>query len=260
MTRRIVLLNLALLALAAALVWTLRAKRIDAKKHEAAVLRQSVARKSVMEPLPAQPAPPVAPANYLPVAENMLFSKDRNPTVVIEPPPAKPEPPMPPLPRYHGQMSIGEPIALLSAEKLGQKGYHAGDEIGDFKIVSFDRERIAFEWQGKAVERKLEELAPKAPVAAPGQVAARPAQAAPPSRVTSAPATDFARSSAPAVTSLAGDAGASKNPAGLGEEISDGLRRCLPDDDSPADTTREGYKKRVIRTPMGPVCRWELVK
>ncbi len=272
MTRRIVLLNLALLALAGTLVWTLRAKRIVAKKHEAAVLWQSIAPKNVMAPPPAQPVPPVAPANYLHVAENMLFSKDRNPTVVIEPPPVKPEPPMPPLPRYHGQMAIGEPVALLSAEKLDQKGYHAGDEIGDFKIVSFDREKIAFEWMGKTVERKLADLAPKEVVAAPprGQAPAPAAAKAQPAATANASAssgfTSAAPASASAVTSLAGGAssdgkpGASKTPAGMGDDIGGGAHGCLPGDSSPSGTIREGFRKVVMESMFGSICKWEPVK
>ena len=279
MTRRIVFLNLALLAVAGTLVWTLRTRRAEDRRHEAAVLGQRVAPKTVIELPPAPPVPPVAPANYLPVAENMLFSKDRNPTVVIEPPPAKPEPPMPALPRYHGQMAIGEPVALLSTEKLEQKGYHAGDEIGEFKLVSFNREKIAFEWMGKTVERKPEDLAPKevvaaaVPPAAPGRAGARAGQTAAPvptppaSTASTAPASGFTNTSAasaPVVTSLAGGAtsatGAPKSPAGMGDDLGGGSRQCLPSDTSANGTIREGYKKVIMESMFGAICKWDPVK
>jgi len=278
LTRRIVFLNLALIALAGILVTTLRAKRKEAKKNETAVLRLRLAPKAVLEPPALRPVAPVTPANYLPVAENMLFSKDRNPTVIIEPPPVKPEPPMPPLPRYHGQMAIGDPIALLSTDKLAQKSYHAGEAIGDFKLISFSREKIAFEWMGKTVERKPEDLAPKEAAVQPAQAAAgakpAPLSAAaaaraglpPPAAPRAASAADGftspAPSSAPPVTSL-GDgnsAGASKTPTGMGSEITDGVRNCLPTDKSPAGTILEGHKKIVLESMFGPICRWEPVK
>jgi hypothetical protein len=162
LNRRLVLLNLALLALAGALVWTLRTNWLQAKARERAVLQRKVAAKAVMPP-PALPAvKAVAPAEYIDVAGKMLFSKDRNPTVVVEPPKPAPEPVMPALPNYHGQMAIGEPVILLSMTASGaQRSYHVGEQVGDFKLVSFDDAQVAFEWKGKNVERKLEELRPK---------------------------------------------------------------------------------------------------
>ena len=108
-------------------------------------------------------AAPVSPADYLEVAQKTLFSKDRNPNVVLDPPPPpKPDPPMPALPVYWGQMSFGDPVVILTAAKAPeQKSYHRGDNIGDFKLVAFDSDSITFDWNGKQVERKLLELAPK---------------------------------------------------------------------------------------------------
>ena len=169
MNRRLVLLNLALLALAAALVWTLRANWIEAKARERAVLQRKVAAKAVLAPPALPTVKAVAPAEYIDVAGKMLFSKDRNPTVVVEPPKPAPEPVMPALPNYHGQMAIGEPVIFLSASaNATQRGYHAGDQIGDFKLVSFDEDRVVFEWKSKNVERKPEQLRPKETVAQAG--------------------------------------------------------------------------------------------
>ena len=91
----------------------------------------------------------------------MLFSKDRNPIVVVEPPKPAPEPVMPALPSYSGQMAIGEPVIFLSVAKDVQHSYHAGDQVGDFKLESFDQDNIVLEWNGKTVERKLEDLRAK---------------------------------------------------------------------------------------------------
>ena len=97
MNRRLVLLNLALLAFAGALVWTLRANWIQSKARERAVLQRKVAAKAVLAPPALPTVKAVAPADYIDVAGKMLFSKDRNPTVVVELPKPPPEPVMPAL-------------------------------------------------------------------------------------------------------------------------------------------------------------------
>jgi len=68
------LLNLALLALAGALVWTLRTNWIQAKARERVVLQRKVAAKAVLAPPPLPAVKAVAPADYKDVAGKMLFS------------------------------------------------------------------------------------------------------------------------------------------------------------------------------------------
>ena len=161
MNRRMVLLNVALLALVGALGWVLRANWLEAQARERAVLRRQVAPKAVLAPPSLPPVQAAAPAEYIDVANKMLFSKDRNPIVVVEPPKPAPEPVMPALPSYSGQMAIGEPVIFLTAAKDAQHSYHAGDQVGDFKLTSFDQDNIVLEWNGKTVERKLEDLRAK---------------------------------------------------------------------------------------------------
>jgi hypothetical protein len=156
--RRMVLLNLALLALVGALGWVLRANWLEAQARERAVLRRRVAPRAVLAPPSIPGVQAAAPAEYIDVANKMLFSKDRNPIVVVEPPKPAPEPVMPALPSYSGQMSIGEPVIFLSVAKDVQHSYHAGEQVGDFKLASFDQDNIVLEWKGKTVERKLEDL------------------------------------------------------------------------------------------------------
>ncbi|PYT14639.1 MAG: hypothetical protein DMG59_16625 [Acidobacteria bacterium] len=164
MNRKLIFLNLILLTSAVALGWRLRVRWLETQAHERAIFEKAAQAKAVLPPPPAPRMQSVKPADYLEVAQKMLFSKDRNPTVVIEPPPPKPEPPMPALPSYHGQMGIGEPVVILSfGSKPVQKRYHAGEQVGDFTLVSFDNQKITLDWKGKAVERKLEELVPKEP-------------------------------------------------------------------------------------------------
>jgi hypothetical protein len=288
------LLNLALLALAGALVWTLRANWIEAKARERAVLQRKVAAKAVLAP-PALPAvKAVAPAEYIDVAGKMLFSQDRNPTVVVEPPKPAPEPVMPALPSYHGQMAFAEPVILLSASSTAaQRSYHAGDQVGDFKLVRFDEDRVAFEWKGKNVERKLEELRPKETTTQAGaQTGTQPRAAAPasasaatvtpvravasldhPAPVAAAASVNSASATATpapskAVTSLGGT-GSNANSASGGDTSGDstfgplspsGDRPCLPTDNSPVGTVHLGFMKVQSVGIFGASCSWTEVK
>ena len=288
MNRRLVLLNLALLALAGALVWTLRANWIEAKARERAVLQRKVAAKAVLAPPALPTVKAVAPAEYIDVAGKMLFSQDRNPTVVVEPPKPAPEPVMPALPSYHGQMAFDEPVILLSASaNTAQRSYHAGDQVGDFKLVSFDDSRVAFEWKGKNVERKLEELRPKETAAQAGTQAAAPASVsaataapmrsvasldhpAPVAAAASVSSTSASATPAPAkaVTSLGGTSSAANNgsagdPSGdstFGPLLSSGDRACLPSDNSPVGTVHLGFMKVQSVGIFGASCSWTEVK
>jgi hypothetical protein len=291
LNRRLVLLNLALLALAGALVWTLRTNWIQAKARERVVLQRKVAAKAVLAPPPLPAVKAVAPADYIDVAGKMLFSKNRNPTVVVEPPKPPPEPVMPALPNYHGQMAIGEPVILLSmSANAVQRSYHAGDQVGDFKLVSFDENRVDFEWKGKNVERKLEELKPKETTGAAGAQAAKAAAPASTSAAAAAPVRPVASLDHPspaaaaasvggasasatpapskAVTSLGGTS-STANSASSGDTAGDstfgpllpsGDRACLPSDNSPVGTVHSGFMKVQSVGIFGASCSWTEVK
>jgi hypothetical protein len=260
--RKLVLLNLSLLALAAVLVWALRASWFSAQSQQRAVIQKNVEPKQLLAPPPLAPAKPVAPAEYLDVATKMLFSKDRNSTVVIEAPPPKPappEPPMPALPSYHGQMSIGEPVAFLSTPAVPQRSFRAGDTIGDFTLVSFDRENIEFEWHGKSIQRKLDEVRPKE-TAQTQPAPARPAAAATPSTAAGAqvnPAQASQLVSLGGASSAAGTKESGSDDPMFGPVQADGTRACAPGDQSPSGTVHSGYKKDMTVTLFGAVCHWE---
>src|SRR5215469_7025143 len=133
------LLNFALLALVGVLIWQLRLKYRAEESEQRAFLSQAPHIRALMAP-PAPPSLPVVkPADYAEVAEKMLFSKDRNPNVIVQPPPPPPPPPpMPALPFYYGQMAIGQPVVLLGITNNGeQKSYRVGDDVGKFKLMAF---------------------------------------------------------------------------------------------------------------------------
>ena len=102
MNRKVLLLNLALLALAATLGWQLRVRWLDARTHERTFLSRTPAGPPVLPPPPAQLPKPVSPADYIDVAQKTLFSKDRNPNVIVDPPPPAPAPPKPAPPKEPG--------------------------------------------------------------------------------------------------------------------------------------------------------------
>jgi len=239
MNRKILALNLVLLALLATLGWMLREHWRQTRARQLAALSKAARPSALLAPPSPVPPEPAVPANYLEVAQKTLFSKDRNPNVIIEvappPPPPKEEPP-PPRPAYYGQMGLGEPVAFLSAEKGGQKGFHVGDEVGPFKLVAFNRETITFEWQGKNLEYPLAELKPKEAVAAqPVPGAAKVASAGPVIGITE-----------------------EKGPV-LGVQNGE-IRSCVAGDKTPAGTVKDGFRKSVVPGPFGPMCQWEPVK
>jgi hypothetical protein len=249
--RKVFLLNLALLVLIGFLVWQLRLRRQAAVAHESAVLRKDGQGRALLPPPAPQPVPPVTPAEYIDSVQKMLFSKDRNPNVVVEPPPPpKPEPPPPPmpaLPHYYGQMHFGGPavVVLSSATANDQKSYAVGDKIGEFTVIAFNQDSITFDWDGKEVVRNLADLRPKD--ASPSGPAA---SSAPPQPVQNNNS----------LVSIGGSTPNNTAPA-IGVDMGGGAHACSnPDDGSPSGTIVGGYRKVISQGLMGKSCYWEQVK
>lgn len=247
MNRKILALNLGLLALLGTLGWMLRAHWMEARaRHLATLAKNPKGTVLLAPPSPAPPEPAVA-GSYLEVAQKMLFSKDRNPNVIIEPPPPPPpkppEEPPPPRPEYYGQMGLfGEPVVLLGVEKGGQKGFRPGDKVGPFTLVAFTNETITLEWKGKTLEYRLADLKPKDAVTAQ----------APAPRVAAKPA------SSSSVIGGSDDKAAAAAPE-LGAQVGE-TRTCVPGDNSPSGTVKNGYRKSSFTGPFGPVCSWEPIR
>jgi hypothetical protein len=204
------------------------------------------------------PAPPVTPApkpdavpatKYADVATKDLFSKDRNPTVVIEPPKIEAPKIMPPLPVVYGVLGLPSGTKAIMSEKFGgaSRSVHAGDTIGEFKIASLDPQNVTFDWDGKQISRKIEDLIDRSngPGAAGAQSAAvQPGGAA----STVQPAPKPQPNTGQAVT-----------PA-PGKDTGGGTRACVPGDTSPSGTVVDGFKKSSVPTPFGPICSWTQVQ
>jgi hypothetical protein len=238
LTRKLLLLNLVLAALTALAAWQLRQQWIVAQQRDAAVLAKSV---SPAPPPPAgeTPAPePLSAAAYIEIAQQMLFSRDRNPVVEVETAPAPPPKPMPPAPVFRGAMNFGEgPIAILSEKPdAPHREYRIGQPVGEFKLVSVSAREAVLEWEGKQVVSRREELAERRE----GDQQQRPRPA-------------VERTAAP-------PAAAVKVQAGPGVEIGKGLRACLPNDSTPPGAVVNGLRKVVTDSPFGAVCRWEPVQ
>jgi hypothetical protein len=220
-----------------------RERWLEARKREQAILRQ---RPAPLPPPPFSPLPeaePVQPATYAGIAQQMLFSKDRNPVVVIEKPAPAPPKPMPALPVLFGVMNIDGPTAIL-AEKSGAqpRELRPGQAIGDFKLLAVSGQQIVFEWDGKRVERKIDDLVYRA---APEKSEAPRSQGS-----VAAPQQDAAPPPKPQVA-------ARPEP---GVDVGAGVRACQPGDASPAGTVVGGMRKVVSASPFGNVCRWEPVQ
>jgi hypothetical protein len=239
------LLDLALAALLAWLAFQMRREWVEAHARSQAFLSARVI------PVPAPKiaalprALPLTAISYAEVAMLDLFSKDRNPQVVIDVDPPKVKP-VPAFPVARGVLlwEGTPPTVLLSTRPGGQqKAYRAGDQVGEWKVVSIDNQYVVFQWDGKEFKKRIDELMDKT-----AQVAeAAPAPAAASSNAPSAPKTQ----------SLSDSSKGSKVGVDVG---STDMRGCAPGDDAPAGTVVDGYKKVVSQTPFGNSCRWEQVK
>ena len=171
MNRRLILLNVALVAVLAYGGVQLRDEYRASKARAAALAAQHVqpVPPPAFTPLPNDPA--VMATGYNFIAQKFLFHPSRDPNVAHDPPPPPPPPPpMPELPKYHGQMNIGDgPMAILVEHPgMPEKALKAGDVIGQFKMLDVNTNEITFQWSttGETVRRTLRELSDHSQVAA----------------------------------------------------------------------------------------------
>ena len=242
MTGKLRLLDLALLVVAGLLYWHLRGAWIDSHARDLALLNSFLPAARVAGLAALDKVGAVTAADYADVATKNLFSKDRNPNVIVDPPPPPPVKPQPPFPVAHGVMIWdGVPPTIVLSEKANgpQKGYRPGDTIGPWTLVSVDSSYADFEWDGKEFKKRIDELIDRTPIP----------QAAAPSANAAAPATPVA---AAAKTTLSNASHAAPNL-----DLGAGFKSCYADDSSPEGTVVDGMKKMITATPFGSNCRWE---
>jgi len=236
--KKLLLADLLLAALMVLAGTTVREKWREARKREQVGLGQRAREVPPPPYSPSSDVPPLLAASYNDVAQQMLFSPDRNPTVIVEV--VKPKE-MPALPVLSGVLNLGDgPAAIMAAKaRESPKEVRPGERIGDFKLLEIGADQLVLEWEGQRLTRGFSELMTHGPAA--GEQAAAIERPAP-----------LARPQAEAIVS-------SGDLARPGQEIGVGVRVCQPGDTSPAGTVRDGYKKIIIRLPMGQGCRWESV-
>ena len=264
MKTKLVLLNLLLVIGVSAVVWQAKIRYDNAQQRRQAGLAVKVAPVTTPPPSPAPKPETPASTQYGDVAQKDLFSKDRNPNVIIDapPPPEKPKP-MPPLPVLYGVMGLPSGLRAIMAEKRGESSrpVRTGDQIGDFKILSLDAQNIVFEWDGKPVSRKVDDLMdrsvqappdigpPGAPVGANGALLPTTPPTLNPQQLqnpTSQPQSASSVAARPGTVEL-GTPGQSE-------------LACVPGDTSPAGTVADGRRKVISYSPFGARCSWTPAK
>ena len=245
MSGKLRLLDLALLVVAGFLFWQLRREWVGSQARDLALLHSTLAAARVPGLSPLDRVDALTAAEYADVAMKNLFSQDRNPNVILDPVKPPPPKPQPPFPVAHGVMLWdGVPPTIVLSEKADgpQRGYHPGDSIGPWKLVSVDPSYADFEWDGKDFKKRIDELIDRTPIA----VASASGPAAP--QGAALPKTDVKALSNPA-------------HAGPGVDLGGGgFKGCLADDSSPTGTVVDGMKKVITATPFGQNCHWESAK
>jgi len=247
-TRKLMLLDLALGALVCFLVFQMHREWVEAHARALAFLSQKVTPVPAPRLAPLPKVVPLAAVLYAEVAQLNLFSKDRNPQVILDPVVPPKEKPVPAFPVARGVLLWpGTPAAVVLSVRKGspQRAYRVDDQAGDWKIVSVDNQYVVLEWDGKEFKKRIDELMDRSAQGA--ETAQVPAGSGAPT-VNAAPA--------PQAQSLS-DSPKSERWIDVG--ASD-MKGCKPGDDSAVGTVADGFKKVVSSTPFGPGCRWEQVK
>jgi len=247
---QLIVLNTALAAGLALVIWQGTEVWKDAQAQRKATVNVPVKHITPPPMTPAKKPDTVQSAAYADVASKNLFSKDRNPTVVVDPPKVEPPKVMPALPVVYGVLGLPSGVKAIMAEHPGtqSKPVQVGDTIGEFKVVALDLSKIKFEWDGRELERNLDELVDRS---------AAPAATASGNKLASGGAP--AESSGPAVppppepakapdsTALGAESGTPDAPA----------RNCVAGDKSAIGTVVDGYKKTGVASPFGTMgCKW----
>ena len=245
MKTKLIALNVLLAAGIAAIAWQVNLSWKQAAAERQANLNVRTRPVTVAPAVPLPKPEGATPAQYAQVAEKNLFSSDRNPTVVIEVEKKDPPKPMPPLPVVYGVMGLPSGVKAIMAEKPGQqnRSVHAGETIGEFKVLALDTQNIKFEWNGKEISKRIDELVDRSNPQSGGGAGNNSGPAAPPPSQPQA----IAAPQTPIEPNL--------DPK-LGVSLTETSRACRPGDTAPAGTVADGFRKILTPSPFGTVCRW----
>ncbi|MFN7921846.1 MAG: hypothetical protein U0Q16_17225 [Bryobacteraceae bacterium] len=251
MSRRLVFLNLILVALLGAAGYHIRQRWEEARQKERAFLTTGVPQGADPQVPKVEALQPVTATNYTDVAARMLFSKDRNPTVIIEPEVIK-EDPVPPFPVAFGILALGSAPRVFMSEKPGapQKSYVAGDPVGPFKLTAIEGDELTLEWKDKKFKKTLADLKQKEVQQAAAEAQAAPAAAQPPQ-----PQGDKSG----AITDPKAVADVQKEKSGNNPWVNVGgtNHACAQGDQTPAGAVVNGFRKVTKPSMFGTTCFWE---
>ncbi|MEW5975198.1 MAG: hypothetical protein AB1898_05255 [Acidobacteriota bacterium] len=231
MRKQVILLNCLLLCSAG-----LAGYRLKQQWHDfqgAHHLSQLVASQNpANSPNPAGDGPVQVP-NYSAIVDNHLFTVDRNNIIPAEVPV---EAPLAPKPILMGTMGIGEDqFALMVSEApKASKEYRkikVGESLDGYTLVRFLDQKVIMKAGGQEIEVRLNE---------PSKMVAREVGVAP-------------------------QPGASQKVTTVATEGSSGAaavnRPSAPSPTSvPVGTVVNGYRKKMVPSPFGPMEAWEAVK
>jgi hypothetical protein len=259
MKRKLLLLNLALLALLLAGGFELH-RRVEQARSRYEILQRFEAAKEVPQFPSPQGPDRVRQADYLPIVDRMLFYQDRNAIVEVEAPEVKVVQ-RPALPVLSGVINFGEgPIALMADDaRADPRPVKVGEKVGEYTFLGFSGDKLKLAWQGEEIEVSPDSLAGDldsgsrassragAPAGNSSTSAARRALA------NRRQATRAEANTQPAPADTRKALGGRHN---IGAEIRPGVFRADPKDTAPAGTEYEGYRKVVNRTPFGNQSWW----
>src|SRR5271165_129222 len=162
------LINVALLVALVLLTLQLREKMREAREHENAILLLRFPPVETAGPAPLGKVTPLDATQYQDTVAKNLFSRDRSPIPIPDPPPPPPPPdPVPPFPVARGVMlwdGVPPTVVLSTKGNTDQRGYHPGEKVGDWKLVSVDHEYLVLEWKDKQFKKRLDELMDHTPI------------------------------------------------------------------------------------------------
>lgn len=257
MRRNLIVLDLLLVALCGLGWWRFTEVRQARLAEQANFLKHQETAVPAPVVLMPQALAPVTASPYVEVAQKLLLSADRNPSVILDVVPPKV---MPAMPRAYGSMDFGDGprVVLAAAHGSPQRSYAVGETIGEFKLLAITQAGLVFEWDHKKVAARYEELrdlvAPEPPRSAS---AARPAPAAAPQGPRPGNGAPGQPPKPAEVQTIASDASAQGRP-GAGSGFA---RPCQRGDNSPSGTVADGYRKVIQDVGgFGKNCFWEKVQ
>jgi hypothetical protein len=244
---RLIALNVLLIAALSLVAWEARVRWAEARQQRESTINVKVRPVPVPPVTPAPKPDGATAAKYADVATKNLFSKDRNPNVIIDPPKVEEPKKMPPLPVVYGVLGLPSGTRAMMSARAGEssKTVRTGDTIGDFKIASLDTQSVVFDWEGKQIPKKIDDLIDRSATTPVAAAASAPAQ----SNVPAAPPPPR-----PVAQVAAGPGQEYPTAAGQSQKT------CVPGDTSPPGTVVDGYRKNVVQTPFGAICNWQKVQ